>query len=82
MTRPVRSPWRRSWQALRVRPRLVIATATGLATLGLLPTDWAASPVTRALVSWNLGVVLYLVLAFFFNTTVLALAINIAAGLL
>jgi uncharacterized membrane protein len=63
MTQPARSPWQRSWKALRVRPRLVIATTTGLVTLGLLPTDWAASPVTRALVCWNLGVVLYLVLA-------------------
>lgn len=63
MTRPVHGAWRRSWKAVRVRPRLVIATTAGLCTALLLPADWTASPVTRALVAWNVGVVLYLVLA-------------------
>lgn len=63
MIRPVDGAWRRSWKAVRVRPRLVIATAAGVGTTLLLPVVTTSSPVTRALVGWNVGVVLYLVLA-------------------
>lgn len=54
-----RSFWIRQWSA---RPRLLIAFAVGLLTALLLPQAWAHSAVTRALLSWNAGVVLYLVL--------------------
>lgn len=60
MTRPVR---RRVWRALQARPRLVLATLAGGVTLVLLPHAWTHNPVTRSLIAWNLGVVLYLVLA-------------------
>lgn len=58
-----RNRWQRGWRMLRTRPRLMIAILAGLATFALLPGTWAGSAVTRALVAWNLGVLLYLVLA-------------------
>jgi len=48
---------------IRARPRLFVAAAVGLATGLLLPPDLARHPVTRALVGWNVGTVLYVVLA-------------------
>jgi uncharacterized membrane protein len=46
---------------LRVRPRLVSAVVVGAATVSLLPTSLAAP--TRALLAWDFGAGLYLVLA-------------------
>jgi len=46
---------------LRVRPRLVIATILGLSTVLALPAP--LSPTTRALLAWDAGAGLYLVLA-------------------
>jgi uncharacterized membrane protein len=51
------------WRMLRTRPRLVSAVLAGLAWLLLMPAAWAPNLVTRALVAWNLGVLLYLGLA-------------------
>jgi len=48
-------------QPLRVRPRLMIATAVGLALLVCLPSNVRGA--TRALIAWDLGAGLYLVLA-------------------
>ena len=45
------------------RPSLLICTAIGLATIGLLPESLARQAVTRAIIGWNLGACLYLVLA-------------------
>lgn len=48
---------------MQARPRVFIATAVALAVAGLLPTTVAAHPVTRILLAWNAGTVLYVVLA-------------------
>jgi len=48
-------------QQLTVRPRLVIATIVGLVVAALLPA-WVSRP-TRALLAWDAGAGLYLVLA-------------------
>jgi uncharacterized membrane protein len=47
-------------QQLRARPRMFVAAATGIA-VALVPTA-SISPVTRALLGWNVAVWLYLVL--------------------
>jgi uncharacterized membrane protein len=48
---------------VRARPRLFIATAIGL-TVGLvLPAEFFPHPVTRILIGWNTGTVLYVALA-------------------
>jgi uncharacterized membrane protein len=58
-----------SWQRnrivrqVRARPRLVIATVIALAFGALLPTSVASHPATRWLIAWNVGTVLYVVLA-------------------
>jgi len=48
---------------LRARPRLFIAAAVGVAVGLLLPVGVAAHTVTRMLVAWNAGTVLYVILA-------------------
>jgi uncharacterized membrane protein len=48
---------------LRTRPRLFIAVAAALAVGWLLPHDVAHQAVTRGLIAWNTGTVLYVVLA-------------------
>jgi uncharacterized membrane protein len=48
---------------LQARPRLFIATLLAVAVAILLPMHVAAHTVTRALVAWNSGTVLYVVLA-------------------
>jgi uncharacterized membrane protein len=52
------------WRMIRTRPRLFISAAFGLAVIAILfPIfDWRA--VTKLLVGWNLGIGLYLILAF------------------
>jgi len=51
----------RTLRSIRVRPRLAMATLIGLSSLLLLPTTMAGP--TRALVAWDMGVGLYLGLA-------------------
>jgi uncharacterized membrane protein len=62
-----RNGWLRSWRAVRVRPRLVASTLAALAVFALLPAllpaHWAGNAVTHALIAWNFGTVLYMVLA-------------------
>lgn len=48
---------------VRARPRLFVAIAVGLAVALLLPEGLARHPVTRALIAWNVGTVLYVLLA-------------------
>lgn len=58
-----------SWQRfrllrqIRARPRLFIATVVALAVGVLLPVSVAGHLVTRALIAWNAGADLYVVLA-------------------
>src|SRR5271165_6102264 len=56
--RKVLAPYR----VLRYRPRLVVSAVIGIAVIFLLPAQWAV-PV-RLLVGWDVGVGLYLVLAY------------------
>jgi uncharacterized membrane protein len=48
---------------VRARPRIFVATAVGLLVGVFLPLQWASHFVTRMLVGWNVGAVLYVVLA-------------------
>jgi uncharacterized membrane protein len=58
-----------SWQRfrllrqIRARPRLFIASVVALAVGYLLPPSVAGHAVTRALIAWNAGAALYVVLA-------------------
>lgn len=45
------------------RPRLFICALIGVATIFLLPTALAQQPITRMIIGWNVGAVLYLLLA-------------------
>jgi len=48
--------------AFLARPRFLIAIAAGLGCFALLPALWDLPSITRAIVAWNLGTLLYLVL--------------------
>jgi uncharacterized membrane protein len=58
-----------NWRRLRVvrqflaRPRLFIVTALGIAVGILLPDGVSTHPATRALIAWNTGTILYVLLA-------------------
>ena len=56
-------PITRTLRALQARPRLWSSMAVGLLVALLLPTAWVSHPASRALVGWNTGALLYLVLA-------------------
>ncbi len=58
-----RSGFERLLRVVRARPRLFIATAVGLAVGLTMPHELARQGVTRALVGWNCGTLLYIVLA-------------------
>lgn len=49
-------------RVMRARPRLSLAVVFALVIVAALPADWRAA--TRALVGWDIGVVLYLAGAF------------------
>ena len=57
--------WRRNrvFRQLAVRPRLFFTLGITLLLGGLLPAHWVAHPLTRWLVAWNAGTVLYVALA-------------------
>lgn len=57
--------WQRSrtLRLIRARPRLFIAAAIAIAVGVLLPLGIASHAVTRWLIAWNTGTVLYIVLA-------------------
>lgn len=60
MSNPSRFPLVRLFRA---RPRIFIATAVAIATAWLLPLELTSHTVTRLLVAWNMGTVLYVLLA-------------------
>lgn len=60
MRRPLAT---RLLRVVKARPRLFIATAAGLLVVLLLPPQWVRHASTRALVGWNFGTLLYIVLA-------------------
>jgi len=49
-------------RALRARPRLLLAALVGVLVGLCWPQGWDARPVTRWIVAWNCGAVLYLLL--------------------
>jgi uncharacterized membrane protein len=51
------------FRLLVARPRLLSSVAVGFATALLLPESVAQQAVTRAIIGWNVGAILYLVLA-------------------
>ena len=57
--------WRqnRVWRQLAVRPRLFFTLAITLLLGALLPAQWVPQTLTRWLLAWNAGTVLYVVLA-------------------
>jgi uncharacterized membrane protein len=48
---------------LMARPRLLIATLIGVATVFMVPTELAQQAITRTIIGWNVGACLYLLLA-------------------
>jgi uncharacterized membrane protein len=48
---------------IRTRPRLLIATSVGIAVVLLLPGSVSNHAITRGLIGWNAGTILYVVLA-------------------
>lgn len=55
------------WRAVTGRPRLFIGLAAGLAAVPFLPADTAL--MTRAILSWDISVIVYLTLAAILFTT-------------
>jgi uncharacterized membrane protein len=57
--------WQRNkfLRLVRARPRVFIATLAAIALAWLLPTDIASHTVTRLLIAWNFGTLLYVLLA-------------------
>jgi uncharacterized membrane protein len=53
------------------RPRFLMAIAAGLGCFAVLPMTWDLPDITRAMVAWNIGTALYLVLVahMMFGTT-------------
>lgn len=51
------------YRIIHARPRLFIAAVVAVLTAWLLPTALASHPVTRLLISWNIGAGLYVILA-------------------
>lgn len=47
---------------IRVRPRLFLAGALGVAVGCFMPPSWASREVTRLIIGWNAGAMLYLVM--------------------
>ena len=60
--RPTHNPFRRALRIVHIRPRLFISAAVGIAVALLLPASLRGA--TRALIGWDVGVALYLGLAF------------------
>ena len=48
---------------LRSRPRFWVSVCTGVLVVLLLPREWIPQTMTRALIGWNVGALLYLISA-------------------
>lgn len=59
----MRLPRLRFLRLVRARPRLFVATLVGIAVAWLLPASVASHAVTRLLLAWNTGALLYVALA-------------------
>ena len=57
--------WQRNkvFRQIRARPRIFVAAATAIAVGLYLTVELASHLVTRLLIAWNVGTVLYVVLA-------------------
>ena len=55
------------FRLLRARPRIFVAAAVGLLMGVFTPLQWASHVVTRMLIGWNVGALLYVVLAVLVN---------------
>src|SRR4051794_40082108 len=59
--------WRRRmrvpFEVVRQRPRLFVSALIGAGTIFLMPGEWRLS--SRMLIGWDIGVALYLILAFY-----------------
>ncbi len=53
----------RLWRQVRIRPRLLVGVASGVAVGVCLPESWGARDITRMILGWNVGAWLYLALA-------------------
>lgn len=51
------------WRVLRGRPRLWSCLTAGVLTAALIPQAWVQPWVTRAIIGWNVGAAVYLILA-------------------
>ena len=60
---PTHEGWPRALRILLARPRLLVCFIIGFGTTFLLPESWAQLVITRALIGWNVGSCLYLILA-------------------
>lgn len=60
---PTHEGWPRPLRVLLARPRLLACFVIGVGTAFLLPGSWAQLDITRALIGWNVGACLYLILA-------------------
>jgi uncharacterized membrane protein len=52
----------RPWRIVRARPRLFLSACLGLLVIAALPPDWQIA--TRMIVGWDVGIALYLIVAF------------------
>src|SRR5512147_699187 len=61
-SKPFRAPW--VWRIIRARPRLFTSSVVGMAAIGALGvlTNWR--PAMRGVVGWDIGIGLYVLLAF------------------
>jgi len=57
----VRYKWSKPLRIMRVRWRLFLAAGIGLLAFAMLPGDWRL--ITRVLISWDIGVAVYLALS-------------------
>jgi uncharacterized membrane protein len=64
MTTPTTGFRTRFIRHLRARPRLWASVVVGALVGLLLPVEWIADALTRGLIGWNAGALLYLVMAF------------------
>lgn len=57
-------PAPRLFRHLRIRPRLWSSVAVGIIIGFALPSEWVGHALTRGLIGWNVGALLYLIMTF------------------